>query len=321
MKHTLVLAAACAVACVGPADAANLISDVAYGPKDRNQLDLYLPDGVDDAPIVVFIHGGRWFRGDKEQIELYNRIESLTNAGIGIASINYTYTSEDIWPTQIEDVMGAIEFVSQNGGTYGYDGSKLAVWGQSSGAHLALWAGLLSQETLGIDLAAVVSWYAPSDLFNITLDRVADDVAGENERFPEPSPESLLVGVPVPDSKDEADAASPLVYAQRLPSGTELPDFMLTHGTADFVISPLQTQRMYDVLVNQGGAETVTLKWVDGGGHGGDHFDAETPYATQFLAKRLGAAPVPVPGALPLLLAGLAAMGLASTRRRTRSSP
>jgi acetyl esterase/lipase len=322
MKHALAMLSVCAGGLAMEAGAASLTSDIVYGDKERNVLDLYLPDGNDNAPVVVFIHGGRWFRGDKTQIELYDRINSLTDAGIGIASINYTYTSEEIWPAQIDDVMNAIDFVAKNGATYGYDGSTLGVWGQSSGAHLALWAGLLAPDDPRFDLQAVASWYAPSDLYNITADRVDDDVPGENERFPEPSPESLLIGLPVPDNQAEADAASPTIYAANLPDGKELPDFQLTHGTADFVISPLQTQRFYDTLLEQGGAETVDLRWVIGGGHGGSLFDAETAPTTQFFAERLGTgpAPVPIPAGLPLLVASLAILGGIAKRRASNGS-
>jgi len=315
MKKTLALLALAGTLAMQTASAATLIEDIAYGPDDRNKLDLHLPDGVTDAPIVAFVHGGRWFRGDKSQVELYNRIQSLTNIGIGIASINYTYTTEEVWPKQIDDVMSALNFLTENGATYGYDGGNMAIWGQSSGAHLALWAGLKSAEDPNVDLKSVVSWYAPSDLYNITLDRVADSVPGENERFPEPSPESLLIDLPVPDNKAEADAASPTVYVQNLARDAALPDFQLAHGTEDFVISPLQSQRLYDALFAQGGASNVELHMVAGAGHGGDLFNAQTRVARAFLANSLGVAPIPVPGAIVFLLTGLLGIGAVSRRR------
>lgn len=287
MKSTRILLALIAASAAQHANAANLISDIPYGDQPRNQLDLYLPDGVDTPPVVVFIHGGRWFRGDKSQIEQFGRIQSLMDAGIAIASLNYTYSSDEIWPAQIDDVMAGLSFVQNNGEAYGYDSSCLAIWGQSSGAHLALWAGLLAAENPDLDLQAVVSWYAPSDLFQLAGDRVADAVPGENERFPEPTPESLLIGKLVPEHKPLADAASPSTFIATMPSDLPLPDFLLAHGTQDFVVSPLQSQRMYDVLMAQAGVGEVQLRLVDGAKHGGDLFDAETPFATEFLADRL----------------------------------
>ena len=311
LKATLASSALVAMAFASSADAATIMKDIAYGPEARNTLDLYLPDGVKDAPIVMFVHGGRWFRGDSTQIELYDRVESLTKAGIAIASINYTYSSENIWPQQIDDVLGALDFVHESGDDFGYDSSRMAVWGQSSGAHLALWAGLLAEDELGIDLETVVSWYAPSDLAEIAPDRIRDDVPGENERFPEPSPESLLIGLPVPDNEAEADAASPSVYVEGLERGKKLPDFLLTHGDADFVISPLQTDRLYQNLLDQGGSGEVVLRTVLGGRHGGDAFGPEADFTARYLAEKLDAVPpVPIPGSMPLILVGLGALAM-----------
>lgn len=308
LKTTFLTGALGAIGIAAAVEAAVVQNDIAYGPKERNTFDLYLPENVDNAPIVMFIHGGRWFRGDSTQIELYDRVQSLTEAGIAIASINYTYSSEEVWPQQIDDVMSALDYVHANGDTLGYDSSRMAVWGQSSGAHLALWAGLKAQDDLGIELDSVVSWYAPSDLYEIAPDRVRDDVPGENERFPEPSPESLLIGLPVPDNEAEADAASPSVYVEGLAKGKALPDFLLTHGDADFVISPLQTERLFANLLDQGGSDEVLLRMVAGGRHGGDAFDAEAAFTTRYLAEKLDVvAPVPVPGAMPLILCGLGA--------------
>ncbi|MBX2856157.1 MAG: alpha/beta hydrolase [Rhodobacteraceae bacterium] len=264
------------------------VSDLSYGPRDRNTLDLYLPESAVTPPIVVFIHGGRWFRNDKTQIELYDRIPSLLNAGIAIASINYTYSSEAIWPAQLEDVLAALRFVRDNAETYGYDADRIAVWGQSSGAHLALWAGLTAADAAHTTLSAVVSWYAPSDLTAIAGDRLADAVPGGNEKFPEPTPESLLIGAPAPDNKDLADAASPAAHLQSLRKGAPLPKFLLMHGTDDFVVSPLQTERMHRMLKAQGGAETLEMEMIPGGKHGGEVFTSVTPRVVEFLRESFG---------------------------------
>lgn len=265
--------------------ASEVLSDIAYGDNARNQLDLYLPDGVKNPPVVVFIHGGRWFRNDKTQIGRHNRIKKVNDAGIAIASINYTFSDEAVWPAQLDDIRTAFDFVRNNGNSYGYDADKIAVWGQSSGAHLALWAAFDLARSEETQLDAVISWYAPTDLFGIIPDRAADDVPDREGMNKEPSPESLLVGAPVLKNKKLADAASPLHFLSTLPADTALPPALLVHGTADFVISPLQTIRLYETMQSHAGSGSVELRLVEGAGHGREPFDAEVAPVVDFLTQ------------------------------------
>jgi acetyl esterase/lipase len=284
MKKETVAFAAMLVAI--EAQAASVVTDVPYGQHERQVLDLYLPEGATNPPVVVYIHGGRWFRGDKGQIENYGAVEALTSRGIAIAAINHTYSTESAWPAQIDDVMRALTFVRENGAAHAYDGGRVAVWGQSSGAHLALWAALKDAADPAPDLRAVVAWYAPSDLSNLRSDREVDAVPGGNEEHPEPSPESILIGAPVAGNKAAADAASPAVTFASLPSGRPMPDVLLAHGDMDPVVSPEQSRRLRDILIAQGGASTVELRIVEGAGHGGPLFEPEAIHVGEFLSER-----------------------------------
>jgi acetyl esterase/lipase len=264
-------------------------ADVAYGNKTRNHLDLYLPADVEKPPLVVFIHGGSWFRNDKTQVRLYDRVDALLEAGIAIASMDYTYSTEETWPSQLDDVRNAFEFLRSQADSYGYDATRIAVWGQSSGAHLALWAAFDQASDPDTRLDALISWYAPSDLYNIAPDRKADDVP-DNSRFDrEPSPETLLVGKPVPEHKELADSASPAVYLQTLAPGVPLPATLLMHGTQDATISPLQSERLFQRMNARGGAAPLELRYVEGGGHGGKLFHDAVPGVIEFLRKALSA--------------------------------
>ena len=60
---------------------------------ERNVLDLYLPADVSDAPVVLFIHGGRWIRNDKDQVLQHDRATQLTKAGYVVVSVNYSYSN------------------------------------------------------------------------------------------------------------------------------------------------------------------------------------------------------------------------------------
>ena len=50
---------------VPAADGRKVLKDIAYGPHERNKLDLYLPKGDGPAPVVVWIHGGGWERAPR----------------------------------------------------------------------------------------------------------------------------------------------------------------------------------------------------------------------------------------------------------------
>ncbi|MEL6267984.1 MAG: alpha/beta hydrolase [Pseudomonadota bacterium] len=276
------LLAMLAVAVLSGSALAQTVRDVPYGEGERNRLDLYLPEGVSAPPLVVFVHGGRWFRNDRTQVALYGRVERLTGAGIAIASIDYTYSTEAPWPAQREDLARAFAFLRENGATYGYDAARIAVWGQSSGAHLALWAAVDPAVAGPEGVDAVVSWYAPSDLFALAADRAADDVPDRPRLDAEPSPEARLIGAPLRENRALADAASPLHALGALAADRALPPALLVHGTADAIVSPRQTERLHAAMQARPGAR-VTLRRVEGAGHGGEGFDAEVPPAVAFL--------------------------------------
>lgn len=259
-------------------------TDLSYGDRARNVLDLWLPEGAEAPPLVLYIHGGAWFRGDKDQVEDYARREAMLAAGLAVATMNYTWSQQQTWPAQEEDIARAVAFLTAQAGTYGYDMERFAVWGQSSGAHLALWSGVMdARGDLGID--AIVSWYAPSNLHALWQDRIDDAVPGANEREPDPTPETQLLGVDALSGKDAADAASPEAQIGGLATPQAHPPVLLIHGTMDRRVSPLQSQRMRDTLAAAG--VPVTLLTVEGGGHGGDGFDAMVAPSLQHILGNL----------------------------------
>ncbi len=262
---------------------AESFKDVRYGNKARNLLDLYVPAGVESPPLVVFVHGGRWFRNDKTQIERHDRVNALNRAGFAVASVNYTFSSEAHWPAQKDDLVEAFAFLRRRSEQFGFDAKRIAVWGQSSGAHLALWAAYQGALDPATRLQALVSWYAPSDLYALIPDRAADNVEDRGNLEKEPTPESLLIGAPVAENKAKADQASPFQYLRILPEHVPLPSTLLVHGTEDFVVSPLQTDRLYMAMKSHGGARELRLRRVKNAGHGGDAFDSEVAPVIDFL--------------------------------------
>lgn len=259
--------------------------DLAYGTGERNVLDLYMPDGIENPPVVLFIHGGAWFRDNKDEVMDYRRLFEMNKAGIAVATMNHTYSRQAIWPAQKNDVKAAMQFLHDQAETYGYDISRFGVWGQSSGAHLALWAGVLSAEDPSLGVDAVVSWYAPSDMHFLFEDRETDDVKGGNERTRIPTPEDLLVGEDTRANKAKADLASPAVQAALLPEAAKLAPHLLIHGDADNRVSPKQSQRVYETYQSMGVPSELVI--VENGGHGGRQFEAMTPKSIEFLLSHM----------------------------------
>ncbi|MEZ5945566.1 MAG: alpha/beta hydrolase [Hyphomonas sp.] len=263
------------------------MSNIEYGPGARNQMDIYLPANPKGAPVVIFVHGGRWMRNDKSQVELYDRIRKFNDAGFVLVSFNYTYATEKIWPAQLDDTLSVIAFVRAQAESIGYDADRIALYGQSSGAHLALMAALKLAETPGDGVDAVVSWYAPSDLYNIAADRAGDDVPDRDPAVSGLAPEDVLLGVSTTENKAAADAASPVPYLLSMANGAKLPPLLIVHGDADTVVSPLQSERLYQAWRAYSGDGGAKLRYVKGGGHGGARFENEPSIAIAFLKAHL----------------------------------
>lgn len=118
---------------------------VAYGKHERQVLDFYQAKADRPAPVVFFIHGGGWVRGDKSGV---NAAEYLRN-GISVVSINYRYVQQAQlagvkppveWP--IKDAARALQFVRSKAGEWNLDKRRIGANGGSAGACSSLWLAL-----------------------------------------------------------------------------------------------------------------------------------------------------------------------------------
>jgi acetyl esterase/lipase len=118
------------------------IKDVAYyeGPdqhKVKHKLDLYLPQGAKDFPVLFFVHGGAWVRGDKNTFGLYSLLAgSYAKRGIGVVVTNYRLSPEVQHPEHVKDVARAFAWCHKNIAKHGGRPDRLFACGHSAGAHL-----------------------------------------------------------------------------------------------------------------------------------------------------------------------------------------
>jgi len=114
-------------------------SDIAYRSDDkadpvRHKLDLYVPKGVKDFPVLIFVHGGTWRSGNKA---LYMPLGlTFAKAGIGTVVVNYRLSPQVKHPAHIEDVANAFAWTVANIGKYGGRADRIFVSGHSAGGHL-----------------------------------------------------------------------------------------------------------------------------------------------------------------------------------------
>jgi acetyl esterase/lipase len=277
----------------GPA--VRVLADVAFlAPGRAEKLDVYLPAPPPAgklSPAVVWIHGGGWTGGTKNEARAKNICTTLVNAGYVALNIDYRL-GDGAWPTNLHDCKNAVRFLRTRAAVWRVDPDRIAVAGGSAGGHLALMvgytAGVAELEPAapypGVSSAvrAVIDMYGISDL------RTRREVAAGGavtERIRAPGP----VGVFGPaDSAAIYRLASPVTHI-----GKTTPPTLILHGDKDATVDLLQSQDLAAALAKAGVPHELVV--VPGAGH---TFDWEVwnkkpmtrdlrPVALAFLAKHL----------------------------------
>jgi acetyl esterase/lipase len=150
-------------------DVVEIVKDQPYAgtTNPRQYLDLYLPRGLEQFPVVVFIHGGFWIHQDKRFFEpfvgLYSNVGiALAREGIGTAMINYRLIPDVTFDEQFADCAQAIRWVHDHIGEHHGDPSSMVIAGHSAGGHITALAAFDDARlaAAGVDLTAIRG-YAP----------------------------------------------------------------------------------------------------------------------------------------------------------------
>lgn len=113
--------------------------NVAYGPHERNVLDLWLADSDRPTPLVVFIHGGGFVQGDKSSIHRNPAVRQCLSAGVSFASINYRFRDHAPIQDILRDAARAIQYLRSRASEWNLDPTRFAAYGGSAGAGTSLW--------------------------------------------------------------------------------------------------------------------------------------------------------------------------------------
>lgn len=173
-KHRdIVLAAYDPILARAPKDGVTIARNQAYGSHGRQVLDVYRPAGRTKAPVVIFMHGGAFVRGDKQaSAEVYDNvlIWFARHGYVGV-NIEFRLAPEATYPCGADDLAGSVAWVKHNIEQFGGDPQTIFVIGHSAGGtHVATFAYDPAAGHLGRDVAGIVLISA----------RLAADVLPEN---------------------------------------------------------------------------------------------------------------------------------------------
>lgn len=150
--------------------------DIAYGNDPLQVLSFWPPASASSAaraPLIVFVHGGGWSRGSKDNATGTSKIGHFTGKGYAFASINYRLVPHAAVEQQASDVAAAVKALVAQAGRLGIDRRRIVLMGHSAGAHLVALVGTdpryLRGAGLGFDDIAGV----------VPIDGAAYDVAAQ----------------------------------------------------------------------------------------------------------------------------------------------
>ncbi len=228
----------------------NLVYATRSGGREL-KLDLYVPAGSAPKPLVIWIHGGGWTMGGKGE---WVHPLFLTEDGFAVASIQYRFSSEAIFPAQIQDCKSAVRFLRSNAAKYGLDTNRFAAMGESAGGNLtsllATTAGDSklsdpSDDNVSDTVQAAIDLCGPAD-----LSAVPDVAPPGTAAFYT----AKLLGNPPSKVPDLARQASPVFHITK-----QTPPFMILHAQGDPVCPVDQSKEFYAALQKAGVTSSLTI--------------------------------------------------------------
>ena len=260
----------------------NVYEDIVYATESQSQrLDIYLPKGVKNPPLMVWIHGGGFVFGDENAMkfdESAKLLEVFIKNGIAVASVNYRLATEALYPAAAQDSKMAIRFLRANASKYGYNPKKFATGGDSAGSYLALAAGFTGSQKSVFDTpgdpnlktSAAVSFIF--DLFgNVNFETMAANKikypCGVEDPYPsgaDPNFNPWFGDTTIPKVKAQLQSGNLYPYLKTL---KPMPTVYIFHGTADCSVSQYDSIELNKVIKSQKGTSYLYL--VPGEIHGG----------------------------------------------------
>lgn len=260
--------------------------DIAYATSthERHRLDLYLPPSDGPLPLIVWVHGGAFRMGSKED-QVPTEYLAL---GYAIASLNYRLSQHALWPAQIVDCKAAVRWLRAHANAYNLDPQRFAAWGPSAGGHLVAMLGVTGNQRdfdqgehldQSSHVSGAVDYFGPTDFLQMDAHRPPDGMIHNVAD----SPESQLVGGHILEHPERVRRANPVTYVT-----ADAPPFLIVHGDRDPLVPHHQSVLLFEALRSAGAS--VEFYTVKGAGHGGFTDPRVDELTRAFLARVIGPA-------------------------------
>ncbi|MCZ7530761.1 MAG: alpha/beta hydrolase [Acidimicrobiia bacterium] len=243
------------------------IRNLSYGPAGRrNSLDVYRPKGtVENAPVLLQIHGGGWTVGSKQQ-QAQPLMRYLASRGWVCVAANYRLSPKVAFPDHLIDVKRALAWIREHIAEYGGDPGFVVATGGSAGGHLSALMTLTGNEERfqpGFE-EADTSIQAGVPMYGLF------DVRGfEDEKWGKGF-DRFFTRVVMRATREEA----PDLYRDASPAAwlrSDSPPMFIVHGDKD-VLLPVTETRRFVQTARQTMEDPVVYAELPGGQHAFDVF-------------------------------------------------
>lgn len=240
--------------------------DVVYGEAggEKQLLDVFGADPTQKRPALIFLHGGGWISGSKNDVAAM--AQGSTQLGYVGFSVGYRLVKDNKnrFPAQIDDVQRAVRWIRAHSAEYGVNPDKIGVMGFSAGGHLAALLGTTDtrdnsdQALAGYSsrVQCVVDVYGPTD-FTRPLEVDPQIVAAQANT----AGAQLVLNFlgPLPEAKDNYIAASPIKHIDK-----KTVPFLIFHGAKDTLV-PVDQSTTFDAALREEGIETKLVVFPNAG--------------------------------------------------------
>lgn len=216
-------------------------ADLRYSDDPDLLLDLYYPQEPRETyPVFLLVFGGGWVSGFRRSKYVEAMLAPL-RFGYACAVAQYTLALDDVFPRPISDLKRAVHFLHTHAQELHLDTSRLTLWGESAGGHLALETALLPDAALGLEglstaVSGLVIFYPVTDVD--TLNDQARSCGFAEPPLAADSVLGLFLGPRWQDAETRR-LASPVHFLR-----PDMPRLWLQHGDQDTLVPYLQSEEL-----------------------------------------------------------------------------